>query len=762
MTESEEGSLDPDVRTAAEKVLKRVLDKIVSRGRLSVEFPDRQAQDDLIGRLLHDDRVIVQVENAYREVLELRFRRTARPKPECPWWRLGIRPVAAFICMVLAAVAAVLPSLRQVAWPVDFLAVTFLVVDVVADTPPRLAGMEVVIQRVRQASMLVRLAICEAVEEIKARRMIRMKIAIPEVRKDINGRSSRFSIVLSIRDAAGLDVPVEKTSAISTEATKALQGALRNRNPGAVGIAGKNGLGKTTLIRRAIANEFTDGPKRFLSVEASAPVGEAPRVDALVCVLMLHEAACKEALKRLSPGGWGALVVRSVQALAGLVLLAALCVLALIVFRRPFGWDVLTWTHFPQVTGTWREWLLQVVHAAGSDLRFDIFLIVSCVLLAGLLIWLTRNILTSAGRALSVSARARRKNLEKRARDDLDRIRYPQRKRQRSRSMAVGKILAIKDGEEGQEGSIDAPTAVQRLCEFLEMFSEVFYDYGRILVAIDNLDAPDPEVIRDFLRVLKPVSQISHCVVLIALPESAFAEHEARIFDESRRMDGVRKMIQVKPFTLLESQLWMAGRTVGVTEPFICLCHCLSGGRPGDLHAVASALNDSYLRHVKSPTKKSGTDEGPTLAVITRDMIWKDIHRKAAAYSERVGGLRFAEDALKVRNQLDCLDGDRDVDLLRECEKFSKIAGTCAKMTELSWEVACYLYFCATLLEVFTDSLTQERIEAANTGCTAGRIEELARGQYLGSAGVQVSWTAVTKFRRAWQLTELPTPGGAD
>jgi hypothetical protein len=72
--------------------------------------------------------------------------------------------------------------------------------------------------------------------------------------------------------------------------------------------------------------------------------------------------------------------------------------------------------------------------------------------------------------------------------------------------------------------------------------------------------------------------------------------------------------------------------------------------------------------------------------------------------------------------------------------------------------VPAYVYYCATLLEVFTDDLTEERLGGALDATTAGSFENLASARQLLATNPNLAWATLLKFRKAWDLTAVEYP----
>jgi hypothetical protein len=77
-----------------------------------------------------------------------------------------------------------------------------------------------------------------------------------------------------------------------------------------------------------------------------------------------------------------------------------------------------------------------------------------------------------------------------------------------------------------------------------------------------------------------------------------------------------------------------------------------------------------------------------------------------------------------------------------------KESGSYTALDRLRWEASALCYFFATLLEVFTDALDEDRIKAA----VDGSFGELAAARNALAENPQVAAVLLGRFRAAWGL----------
>jgi hypothetical protein len=144
----------------------------------------------------------------------------------------------------------------------------------------------------------------------------------------------------------------------------------------------------------------------------------------------------------------------------------------------------------------------------------------------------------------------------------------------------------------------------------------------RLCIGIDELDkiSSDADAER-FLNEIKSIFGIDGCFYLVSVSENAMSNFERRglpfrdVFDST-----FDEIVRIERFHYKQSRALIKRRTI-MPEPFIALCHCVSGGLPRDLIRAARTLyrlnSDLHL--------------GGSLKDITRALITEDLHAKTAA-----------------------------------------------------------------------------------------------------------------------------------
>ena len=299
------------------------------------------------------------------------------------------------------------------------------------------------------------------------------------------------------------------------------------------------------------------------------------------------------------------------------------------------------------------------------------------------------------------------------------------------------------------------PDVVARLNGFLKQASVS----RRILIGIDEMDKIESdELANKFLNDLKAVFGVENCFWLVSVSQNAMSAFERRGLPLRDVFDSCFDVIvEVDYLDLASSKRLLRRRAIGMTAPFLCLCHCLSGGLPRDLIRVAREMLE--LSRI--------SQSGQKLADLTSAMITRDMNRK---WRERV--IAAADFGLEPHTD-QFLDKIRTIqsvttpkallvachtlaDLVRE---FPSDPGGARegrlKLAKLHFEVAAYYYYCATLMQFFNSDLSEERLKTAEDEPSEMSIDQLARVRQAFAVSPQLAWSMSSEFRHAYGMDVL-------
>jgi hypothetical protein len=294
---------------------------------------------------------------------------------------------------------------------------------------------------------------------------------------------------------------------------------------------------------------------------------------------------------------------------------------------------------------------------------------------------------------------------------------------------------------------------------------------GKLYIGIDELDKMESdETARKFLSDIKAVFGVEDCFYLVSISEDAVAGFEARglpfrdVFDSS-----FDEVVKVGYLDLASTRELLTKRVTGLPVPFVCLCHCLSGGLARDLIRVARNLFETR-----------GTRDDVAVVQLCRDMLEGEQLAKTEAVATTIKSTKLDREVSQLLAWFDELrTPERSMHqlLLQRRQEVGSGATVPAvdchpKLTEpdeakqdseawqtllrLGGELAGFYYYCATVLEFFAD-LDDERLRQAEAPGERS-LDRLVESRQAFTLNGQRAWKYVSAFRAAWNWEVLPFP----
>lgn len=321
-----------------------------------------------------------------------------------------------------------------------------------------------------------------------------------------------------------------------------------------------------------------------------------------------------------------------------------------------------------------------------------------------------------------------RDSLRERASAQLDALRF-----QQSYTSGWSGALKLPFGIEGGVNNAQTLSSNQR--SFPELVSDLrdflqflVVEYGRVTICIDELDKLESDdKAHLFLNEIKAIFGVSGVFYLVSVSENAISAFERRglpfrdVFDSS--FDTI---VHVDYLTKNESKNLLKRRTTRIPEPFLCLCHCMSGGLPRDL-----------IRTCRDLLNTADEEKVFDLMPLARRVITRESYSKARAMSIAVSKLpadlnqtQFLAtltnlltvnlDEKSLLNQAAAILESAD-NLRSKISDITTDAGTreqllqLSALAELETEFGLYLGYVATVLEVLCLVLSPQLWPAAET-----------------------------------------------
>ena len=613
---------------------------------------------------------------------------------------------------------------------------------------------------------------------------------LAQVRTVINTvRQDRFGPEYSVAGTPGLSEVYDSINRIPTGVAAELNGLLDRFDGASIGVAGPRGSGKSMLIREYCDPGSAAGvedtgfdwswlwgyslprrPGTDLRCLVAAPVDYAPRDF----VLHLFAAFCRsttgtydkqaKSFPHIVLGAfWLRRVVRLLPALVGRAVLFGGSAAALLYWKHAIARHL-------SVPQTWVKYAAIALICVG--------VLTFAWSSAPLLRWWARE---ARGRDEASLAAAARKHLA--------RVRYLQT----FTSGWSGSLNLPGGGSSGQyarsiaraEQPLSYPEIVDEFRDFArDVAADMHRRDGKVFIGVDELDKiGSAEQAERFLNEIKGIFGIPHLYFMVSVSDDALTAFERRGLPLRDAFDSsFDEIIHVGPLSYLESRRLLYRRVIGLSEPYVALCHCLAGGLARDVIRAARqvVLAATTLTSPAPEPAADLIDDGltdstaylallpdvpppppPTLATISAAVIQDEMRRKLRAVGQVISSVTkaSAKDLYETLFQVSqALDLGQPVigivDLLTKPDPREPEA-----VRTLRLDFAAYCYFCATLHEVFTDQINHEAmIEATGATPGPGSFDALAAARNAFALDTHLAWRMVSGFRKAWSL-ETREPG---
>lgn len=609
-----------------------------------------------------------------------------------------------------------------------------------------------------------------------------------------------YSTELTVTKAPGLAEVLNTSYAINTVEREKLHYMLNTMPGGSIGIAGPRGAGKTTLLWTYCSGAVDELQGRpVLGVMTSAPVEYEPRDF----ILYLFQSVCRSVLKKFnedlnappwrtdgySPGPLSSGTRRDLRVIATVLsyLGIILIVMSFLFVKftppvKPANADAgaapsaspaatsptpATATNAPNPSGVSRY--LQAFEFKPGTILIWGFLFTA---IGGSLFFFSIRGRSSLRSALRVPNRGVKNGDEPRptyiekAWEWVKTIRF-----QQSYTSGWSGALKLPVGLEGNlnravsmsENQKSLPEIVGGLREFLEAVSTDF----QVIIGIDELDKLESdEMAQRFINEIKSVFGLRRCFYLVSVSESAMSNFERRglpfrdAFDSS--FDNI---INVDYLTLAAAKRLIARRIIGMSNPFRCLCYCISGGLARDLIRTCRNL-------IELAQEKPGNPVARDLSSMCNSLIRQDIKSKVRAIATSARKLEIEPEAsafLASLHELERVGAAGEpllpataglcVNMTRQLSDDKAEAKTLAErrrqLASLGQELTAFVYYSDTLLHFFGGGLKEETLRHAEE---SGALNLLARARQSLSANPSIARPIIAKFRDDYGIPPMPAP----
>lgn len=303
------------------------------------------------------------------------------------------------------------------------------------------------------------------------------------------------------------------------------------------------------------------------------------------------------------------------------------------------------------------------------------------------------------------------------------------------------------------------PELVERFRTFAEETAKEARKLGgRVIIGVDELDKiGSAEQANHFLNEIKGLFAVENVYFLVTVADDALTAFEQRGLPVRDAIDSsFDEIVQAKPLTYQEARRLLHRRVIGLNEPYIALCHCLSGGLARDL--IRAARQVVHHGHALAQAIRGKAPETPKhagLAQVTPLVVRNEVRRRAHALQRAAAtalGIEHEPALLVTLHQTTDSGAATDlIHLLRQVTQNQKIEAETLK--EIRNRFAAYVYFAITLEEVFNASLDEQRMQrATRDGNHPGTFDALARARHAFSISTPLALHLIHEFRTEWKL----------
>lgn len=571
--------------------------------------------------------------------------------------------------------------------------------------------------------------VTEAREDLMA--AITHRELLAQVRAWINDRrQGQFHPWYSVSNISGLSESYDSTYQVPTRTAADLEGLLARLDGASIGVAGPRGSGKSTLIRG-----YCDSTAGGLDLRCmvNAPVD----YDARDFVLHLFSVFCRAVMDRYGQASGTTFWERAAKVLSAtryaVGRLLGYCSIYAVPAAALMHWD-LPIARFLSISAYW---------PFGGGI---------CLAILGLLI-LTTESSRNDQRSRTVVA-VDDHTLNAAARRHLARVRYLQT----YTSGWSGTLVLPHGSGQYSKGSSRAerqrslPEIVGEFQEFVRTVADYLHrNKGSVFIGIDELDRiSTPEQAEQFLNQIKGIFGIPHVYFMVSVSDDALTSFERRGLPLRDTFDSsFDEIVHVGPLSYAESRRLLSRRVIGLSEPYVALCHCLAGGLARDV--VRAARQIVQVGDVLAADAESG---GISLSNVCAALLRDELRRQHRAVIRAASN--SADDTHALLERLGDvarrhLDFPGPGHLLKMAGDIARSApGEPASVVTLRTDFAAYAYYCATLQDVFTDDLDPvEMMRAAESADDPGSFDSLAAARRAFALNTHVAWRAVTECRKA-------------
>jgi tetratricopeptide (TPR) repeat protein/GTPase SAR1 family protein len=322
-------------------------------------------------------------------------------------------------------------------------------------------------------------------------------------------------------------------------------------------------------------------------------------------------------------------------------------------------------------------------------------------------------------------------HLRRRAARERDHIRYIS-SRTTEGELSLGVPVAGAKGKVAVQRSdvpLNHPELVGRFRDFLrEVAAYVGTRDGKVLIGIDELDRiSNGDDAQRFINELKAVFTVPNCYFLVSVSEDALADFELAAMGMRTVFDSAfDTIVRVDYLEFAQARILLNRRIIDLPEQFAALAYVLSGGLARELARMAEEIGDDR------------TADTHDLATVAAHLVRRQLSRTTRAAADRLSRSDDRRAGAVLIPVLDehprgAISADELGAYATRVEETGRTDDEPALVAAIRLDVAVMARFLATLLRIFDNDLSEERMAVGRTR-GLGDFETFARvRRYLGA-----------------------------
>jgi hypothetical protein len=262
-----------------------------------------------------------------------------------------------------------------------------------------------------------------------------------------------------------------------------------------------------------------------------------------------------------------------------------------------------------------------------------------------------------------------------------------------------------------------APLTLPEIVDgFTRFLTQVKNDFNcKIVIGIDELDKlADTDKAQRFLNEIKAIFDVDGVFYLVSVSEDAMSQFERRGLPFRDAFDSAfDKVVAADYLRFEDARRLIDERVLGVPIPFQALCYCLAGGLAREL-----VRNCRDLVKLTAASAREQPLADLAGALIRRHL---NLKRKAMSHAVALVGVEPHRSALLMKlHRLRSVPPtagallDARADLAASVASVGGLVDAPAdRLSALAEEMACYVYYLATLAEFFSEALDEGAMRQA-------------------------------------------------